>query len=822
MDINTLSGLLAASGNDQTRTSEAELPTSSSPDFSRWAPSMDASLQTHHQQSNRLAKKRRVDSQVSKLGMCLCKGRYIPDAQLNSAHSLYTCPYCQQKYHEKCLGIDVLLSKSVELPEKFICPRCRVKDIDPFYPTVGTMHLQLLWDDVKESCHQWARRSLPLNSPNIHELRRKGSEVFVYCLKVLPDKLQNWQLHEWPEQVKVTVNKQEEVINKPEYEHKRRDVPMKITPYLTAEVPSNDIEVTALNFESDKPAAYFVAVCLCSRMLPQEIYQSIVERQALSVEEAEHQAMEKIDNFFGLQGDEDDDVGVVASTLRVKLICPITLTKIQTPVRGRKCAHLQCYDLMSYLQVTKATRAFNNRWKCVECNTITKPKDLVVDTYFQKLLKTTEENAEAVDFKADRSWEQVLSAVSSTLDQMDEDESRVAAMAREEAAAQALNGGSENPIDLVDLDSSSSEGEQSPELPEDDSEIGGLSLPCVPKLDQVGSSTEPPSNILLGEWPSPVVPQRPAPPASGGENMHMPVVGLGGGNGQRIVTVGRDSGASTLKASPSKGAQRQQKGVSRPPPMAPPPPVLDQVTRASPQTSNVRPGPKATAQEFPSTPVYSPQLNAESINGLSRLPRNTRHVSSYGAPTWIPPVVETSSRATSLSPQHVPAQPHLPQVPSQIPSQASIKVSTYQHQPQERVSLDFNKPSAPAALLTPSPKQTPSRVAYMVGSPPIRQQHVAQMSRPTLMQAPPPYVQAPQSRPPIPTPTKYHTTSYQPAFVFQPHLTTSSTGPLPPHLAAPPMTTNNGQQNSPVWFQTHPNGNLVHRPPQNGRYGWWE
>lgn len=83
-----------------------------------------------------------------------------------------------------------------------------------------------LWEDVTTSANVQARRSLPLQSPNIQDLRRKGAEVYIYCLR-----LNNWKspkLHEWPLTVTVNINKNQEVIKKPEYEHKRRDIPMKV------------------------------------------------------------------------------------------------------------------------------------------------------------------------------------------------------------------------------------------------------------------------------------------------------------------------------------------------------------------------------------------------------------------------------------------------------------------------------------------------------------------------------------------------------------------------------------------------------------------
>eukprot|EP00438_Fugacium_kawagutii_P022449 Skav227536 [mRNA] locus=scaffold3314:170242:181665:+ [translate_table: standard] len=56
---------------------------------------------------------------------------------------------------------------------------------------------------------------------------------------------------------------------------------------------------------------------------------------------------------------------------RCRLTCrPLTHQRIHTPVRGDKCAHLQCFDLKAlteaYLEINRGIAAFNKRWQ-VSC-----------------------------------------------------------------------------------------------------------------------------------------------------------------------------------------------------------------------------------------------------------------------------------------------------------------------------------------------------------------------------------------------------------------------------------------------------------------------
>ena len=67
--------------------------------------------------------------------------------------------------------------------------------------------------------------------------------------------------------------------------------------------------------------------------------------------------------------DEDDkaeiDVGKKPcgnKSLTFSLLCPISMTVMQTPVRARHCKHMQCFDLRSFLDANKTVTG--GRWRC--------------------------------------------------------------------------------------------------------------------------------------------------------------------------------------------------------------------------------------------------------------------------------------------------------------------------------------------------------------------------------------------------------------------------------------------------------------------------
>ncbi|VDK35969.1 unnamed protein product, partial [Dibothriocephalus latus] len=66
----------------------------------------------------------------------------------------------------------------------------------------------------------------------------------------------------------------------------------------------------------------------------------------------------------------------------VSLLCPLTLTRIEIPVRSVSCDHLQCFDLSSYLTINKK----RPRWSCPVCSSPAPFRDLRRDDLFVQLI----------------------------------------------------------------------------------------------------------------------------------------------------------------------------------------------------------------------------------------------------------------------------------------------------------------------------------------------------------------------------------------------------------------------------------------------------
>ncbi|KAG5453702.1 E3 SUMO-protein ligase pias1 [Clonorchis sinensis] len=98
--------------------------------------------------------------------------------------------------------------------------------------------------------------------------------------------------------------------------------------------------------------------------------------------------------------DDDDDL-VMPNTLPVQLLCPLSKCRIEVPVRGRHCSHVQCYDATTYLIINERKPS----WNCPVCDKKVYYEDLMIDGLFLEVLnsKCTQDMDEVV-FHEDGSW----------------------------------------------------------------------------------------------------------------------------------------------------------------------------------------------------------------------------------------------------------------------------------------------------------------------------------------------------------------------------------------------------------------------------------
>ncbi|RDB28615.1 E3 SUMO-protein ligase pli1 [Hypsizygus marmoreus] len=95
---------------------------------------------------------------------------------------------------------------------------------------------------------------------------------------------------------------------------------------------------------------------------------------------------------------EDDDI--IAGPQKMSLKCPLSFMRINTPCRSSQCVHSQCFDATSWFSVMEQTTT----WLCPVCERALDSKDLIIDGYFDEILKQTPESVEDVIVEADGEW----------------------------------------------------------------------------------------------------------------------------------------------------------------------------------------------------------------------------------------------------------------------------------------------------------------------------------------------------------------------------------------------------------------------------------
>jgi len=146
-----------------------------------------------------------------------------------------------------------------------------------------------------------------------------------------------------------------------------------------------------LTVNHDDWEAIVIMVDRAKLLEPEDVTSRIYEHDRLP-EEATRQKVRLT------MGSGDDDVTV--GSVRVSLRCAITRTRIKVPGRGRKCGHLQCFDLCNYLTAYQ----WHFERKCPVCNMVLPIDDLVVDDLLTNVLKETKESVDEIEFAEDGTW----------------------------------------------------------------------------------------------------------------------------------------------------------------------------------------------------------------------------------------------------------------------------------------------------------------------------------------------------------------------------------------------------------------------------------
>lgn len=166
--------------------------------------------------------------------------------------------------------------------------------------------------------------------------------------------------------------------------------------------------------------SYAVHVAICEYVSPDDLYDRVTGKVSggdftiptMPLDMARSKAKGYLESqTVSIDDSDDDDANNGASSgesncLTFSLLCPISKSAIETPVRGQRCKHMQCFDLRNFLHANKPVSG--GRWRCGVCEEFLSLRMLVRCGLFQAMLDElrTEVSGirDRVSLKPDGTW----------------------------------------------------------------------------------------------------------------------------------------------------------------------------------------------------------------------------------------------------------------------------------------------------------------------------------------------------------------------------------------------------------------------------------
>ncbi|KAI0134599.1 hypothetical protein BJ170DRAFT_207089 [Xylariales sp. AK1849] len=257
----------------------------------------------------------------------------------------------------------------------------------------------------------------------------------------------------WPEHIFLQLNGQTLTVKRKQHHHKDQALEigafvkpwvntLKLTVPPARPIPNNmkpfiAVEVVETLIHSSVRALPNLA-CTASRIPSEKTRATIQKRLA------------------GSAGNDDDDIAMVVSDLTINIADPFSFTVSNIPVRGKDCAHLECFDLETWLETRPSKKScvcgakppsscvhcpkepsFVDKWKCPHCQGDARPYSLLVDSFFLEVRESLAAQGllgtKAIVVSQDGSWMPVIADDDSDVDSDDGTRPRTATEPRTSA-----------------------------------------------------------------------------------------------------------------------------------------------------------------------------------------------------------------------------------------------------------------------------------------------------------------------------------------------------------------------------------------------------
>jgi len=177
--------------------------------------------------------------------------------------------------------------------------------------------------------------------------------------------------------------------NRPNVEGKRPSKPLDITS-LVKLAPSHENRID-ISWAHDPSKFHCFTLDLVKRISADTLMSRLTNKGERQPQLTRQMIKDK------MKTDGDD---IATCDLRVSLQCPISKTRIQTPVRPSTCKHIQCFDAWIFLKMNERKPT----WVCPVCDKNGHFDVLVIDGYFKEVLKAASNDVADISLSMDGSW----------------------------------------------------------------------------------------------------------------------------------------------------------------------------------------------------------------------------------------------------------------------------------------------------------------------------------------------------------------------------------------------------------------------------------
>jgi hypothetical protein len=276
---------------------------------------------------------------------CVCPAAAQPSGLM------VRCVQCGTFQHLACLA----MRPHEPAAASHVCELCCLADADPTCePVAGAESVSLLLRHELSSLTSNRRLTGTLRL-SLEELALLRSDP-QYQLRLYVLELRSQTpCHRWPVQLGMSVNGRELSLRLPPpvwdavaNRYKVRPVDEILVLSEIAELPwqpVNQLELSAVVQQS-----CVAIVRLVRRLSPAELLGRLRAMPTPPLEAARAQLLAKC-------FPEHDDDELMQTAVNLTLRCPLSLTRISTPVRSLECCHSECFDLDSHLRLQFAVRA---------------------------------------------------------------------------------------------------------------------------------------------------------------------------------------------------------------------------------------------------------------------------------------------------------------------------------------------------------------------------------------------------------------------------------------------------------------------------------